>query len=151
MKAERVGSLVWLAIGLGFVYGAIRLGPGTLQEPGSGLLSLLAGGFLTLFALILFFKSFSREKEMQTRIAALWEGMNWHRSVTIAVVVLGYILGLESIGFIICSFLLIFFMLKVLGNYSWGKAVLISVITTAASYLIFSVLLKVTLPKGILF
>jgi putative tricarboxylic transport membrane protein len=151
MKAECVGSLVWLAIGLGFVYGAIRMGPGTLQEPGSGFLSLLAGGFLTLFALILFFKSFSHDQEMQTKISALWEGMNWHRSVTIAVVVLGYILGLESIGFIICSFLLIFFMLKVLGNYAWGKAVLISAITTASFYLIFSTLLKVTLPKGILF
>lgn len=151
MKAERVGSLFWLAIGLGFVYGAIRLGPGTLQEPGSGLLSLLAGGFLTLFALILFFKSFSHDKEMETKVSALWEGMNWHRSVTIAVTLLGYIMGLESIGFIICSFLLIFFMFNVLGNYSWVKAVLISVITTASSYLIFSVLLKVTLPKGILF
>jgi hypothetical protein len=149
MKAERVSSLFWIAVGLGFIYGAVQLGSGTLQEPGSGLLSLLAGCCLTLLSLILFFQSFAREKGMQIKISALWEGMKWHRPVTIGLVVLGYILALESIGFILCSLLLVFFMLKVLGNFTWGKAVLISVMTTAFSYLIFSVLLKVMLPKGI--
>ncbi len=150
MKAERVGSLFWIAVGLGFIYGSVQLGPGTLQEPGSGLLSLLAGSCLTFLSLSLFVQSFTREKGVQIKISALWEGMKWHRPVMIGLVVLGYILGLESIGFILCSLLLVFFLLKVLGNFSWGKAVLISVMTTAFSYLIFSVLLKVMLPKGIL-
>jgi hypothetical protein len=114
------------------------------------LLSLLAGSCLTLLSLILFVGSFTRGKGMQIKLSALWEGMKWHRPVMIGLVVLGYILGLESIGFILCSLLLVFFLLKVLGNFSWGKAVLISVMTTAFSYLIFSVLLKVMLPKGIL-
>jgi putative tricarboxylic transport membrane protein len=149
MKAERVSSLFWIAIGLGFIYGSVHLGLGTLQEPGSGLLSLLAGSCLTFLALILFFQSFTREKGMQIKISALWEGMKWHRPVMIGLALLGYILALESVGFIICSLLLTFFMLKVLGNFSWGKAVLISLMTTAFSYLIFSVLLKVMLPKGI--
>jgi len=75
--------------------------------------------------------------------------MKWHRSVMIALVLLGYILGLESIGFILCSLILIFLMLRVLEKYSWGKSILISVTASAFSYLIFSVLLKVMLPKGI--
>lgn len=149
MKADRVSSLFWMAIGLGFIYGSVRLGLGTLREPGSGLLSLLAGSCLALMALILFFQSFVRGKGLQIKISALWEGMKWHRPVTIGFVLLGYILGLESIGFILCSLLLIFFMLKVLENYSWGKAALISVMASTFSYLIFSVLLKVMLPKGI--
>lgn len=149
MKAERVSSLFWMAIALGFIYGSVRLGLGTLGEPGSGLLSFLAGSCLALMALILFVQSFARKKGPQIKISALWEGMKWHRPVTIGLVLLGYILGLESIGFILCSLLLIFLMLKVLENFSWGKAVLISVMASTFSYLIFSVLLKVMLPKGI--
>ena len=144
-----MSSLFWMAIGLGFIYGSIRLGLGTLREPGSGFLSLFAGSCLTLMALILFFQSFIRGKGLPSKISALWEGMKWHRPVIIGLVLLGYILALESLGFILCSLLLIFFMLKALENFSWGKAALISVMASTFSYLIFSVLLKVMLPKGI--
>ncbi len=149
MKADRASSLFWMAIGLGFIYGSVRLGLGTLGEPGSGFLSFVAGICLTLMALILFIHSFIREKALPDKISALWQGMKWHRSVMIALVLLGYILGLESIGFILCSLILIFLMLRVLEKYSWGKSILISVMASAFSYLIFSVLLKVMLPKGI--
>jgi hypothetical protein len=138
-----------MAIGLGFIYGSVRLGLGSLGEPGSGLLSFLAGSCLTLMALILFVQSFLPEKGLPDKISALWQGMKWHRSLTIALVLLGYILGLESIGFILCSSILIFLMLRVLEKYSWGKSIMISVVASAFSYLIFSVLLKVMLPKGI--
>ena len=149
MKADRVSSLFWMAIGLGFIGGSVRLGLGTLREPGSGFLSLLAGSCLTLMALILFFQSFIQGKGLPSKISALWEGMKWHRPVMIGLVLLGYILALESLGFILCSLLLILFMLKVLENFPWGKAALISAMASTLSYLIFSVLLKVMLPKGI--
>ncbi len=150
MKADRASSLFWMAIGLGFIYGSVRLGLGTLGEPGSGFLSFAAGSCLTLMALILFLQSFIRERGGTERISALWQGMKWHRSMMIGLALLGYIVGLESIGFILCSFLLIFFMLKVLEHFSWGKSFFISVTASAFSYLIFSVLLKVMLPKGML-
>lgn len=150
MKADRVSSLFWMAIGLGFIYGSVRLGLGTLGEPGSGFLSFLAGSCLTLLALILFIQSFIQGKGLPGKMSALWAGMKWHRPVMIALVLLGYILGLESIGFILCSLLLIFLMLRVLEDFSWGKSVLISVLASASSYFIFSVLLKVMLPRGVL-
>jgi len=149
LKADRVSSLFWMAIALGFIGGSFRLGLGTLEEPGSGLLSFLAGSCLALMALILFVQSFARGKGPPSKISALWEGMKWHRPVIIGLVLLGYILALESLGFILCSLLLIFFTLKALENFSWGKAALISVMASTFSYLIFSVLLKVMLPKGI--
>ncbi len=149
MKADRASSLFWLAIGLGFIYGSVRLGLGTLGEPGSGFLSFLAGSCLALLALILFIQSFIQGKGLPGKMSALWAGMKWHRPVMITSVLLGYILGLESIGFILCSLILIFLMLRVLENFSWGKSILISVMASAFSYLIFSVLLKVMLPKGI--
>jgi putative tricarboxylic transport membrane protein len=144
-----MSSLFWMAIGLGFIYGSVRLGLGTLREPGAGFLSLFAGSCLTLMALILFFQSFIRGKGLPSKSSALWEGMKWHRPVIIGLVLLGYILALESLGFILCALFLIFFMLKVLEDFSWGKSVLISVMASAFSYLIFVVLLKVMLPKGI--
>ncbi len=149
LKADRVSSLFWMAVGLGFIYGSVRLGLGTLGEPGPGFLAFTAGSCLFLMALILFLQSFFREKGLPGKISALWQGMKWHRSLIIALILLGYILSLESMGFILCSLLLIFLMLRALEKYSWGKSILISVMASAFSYLIFSVLLKVMLPKGI--
>ena len=58
MSAERVSALFWLTVGLISIYGSTHLGFGTLREPGSGFLSLLAGCFICLMAIIVFFQSY---------------------------------------------------------------------------------------------
>lgn len=148
MKAEQAGSLFWLAIGLISIYGSIRLGLGVLREPGSGFLSFLAGSFLGLMALILFFHSFLRGRGLSAKVSALWEGVNWRRPVIVSLLTLGYIIFLERLGFFITSFLLIFVILKWLENFLWKKAILIPALTLGASYLLFILFLKVNLPKG---
>ena len=150
VKTDRLSSLFWLAIGLGAVGGSFHLGLGTLREPGSGLLSFLGGVSLSLMAVILFLTSFLREKENPSGISALWEGVRWHRAVIVVFALLAYILFLERIGFILISWLVIFVLLKGLEKYSWRMAGLIALLASTLAYLIFSVSLKVMLPRGLL-
>lgn len=149
MSAERVSALFWLTVGLISVYGSIHLGFGTLREPGSGFLSFLAGCFICLMAIIVYFQPFFSGERPPVKISALWQGLRWHRPITIAFLTLGYILALERIGFLLSGFLLLFIILKGVENLSWRKAILIPLSTLGVSDLLFHFILKATLPKGI--
>jgi putative tricarboxylic transport membrane protein len=75
--------------------------------------------------------------------------VNWHRSLVISLITLGFILLLEGLGFFITSFLLLFLIFRYVERLSWGKAIIIPVLTLSITYLLFNVFLKSTLPKGI--
>ena len=149
MNTDRVSSLFWLAVALLAVYGSVHLGVGTLREPGSGFLAFLAGGFIGLMAILVFIQTFFRGKEFQQQIVVLWKGVAWHRPLVIALLMVGYILVLERIGFLLSSLLIILIMLRGLERLSWIKAISVSFAASAVSYLLFGVLLSATLPKGI--
>jgi putative tricarboxylic transport membrane protein len=149
MNADRVSSLFWLIVGLVTIYGSAQLGLGSLHEPGSGFLSFLAGGFISLVAVVIFLQSFIRWRGVPLNLGIFWAGVNWHRSVTISLLTLGFILALEGLGFFITSFLLLLILFKWVEKFSWNKAIIIPVLTLGFTYLLFNVFLKATLPKGI--
>ena len=149
LSAERVSALFWLTVGLISIYGSIHLGFGTLREPGSGFLSFLAGCFICLMSIIVFFQSLFSGDRSHVKTSALWRDLRWHRPITIGFLTLGYILALEKVGFLLCGFLLLFIILKGVENLSWRKAILIPVLTLGVSYLLFHFILKASLPKGI--
>lgn len=149
MNADRVSSLFWLVVGLVTIYGSVQLGLGSLHEPGSGFLSFLAGGFISLVAIVIFLQSFIRWRGVPLNLHVFWAGVNWHRSAIISLLTLGFILALEGLGFFLASFLLLFILFKWVEKFSWNKAIIIPVLTLGFTYLLFNVLLKATLPKGI--
>lgn len=149
MKADRTSSLFWLAVALMAVYGAIQLGVGRLQQPGSGFLSFLAGSFICLMALIVFFQSFLKGKGFQAKIPTLWEGVNWRRPLVIGLLLVAYILALERVGFLLTTFIILGVMFKGVENLPWWKTTLLSASGSVASFLLFDTLLKASLPKGI--
>ena len=71
MQAERAGGLFWFAVGLISIYGSIKLGLGTLREPGPGFLSFLAGCFISLMAAIVFLQSFLQRQEVVAKLLSL--------------------------------------------------------------------------------
>jgi len=144
-----VGSLFWFAVGLISIYGSIKLGVGTLREPGSGFLSFLAGGSISLMAMVIFLQSFLRRGELLVKLSALWEGVRWRRPVAIGLILVAYILALERTGFLITSLTTLFVLFKIVEKLSWVKAILISVSISGVSFCLFNYLLKATLPRGI--
>jgi putative tricarboxylic transport membrane protein len=150
MNANRMGSLFWLAMGLISLYGSYYLGLGKMREPGSGFLPFLAGCFISLMAIIVLLQSFTPRKEARAKLAALWEGVNWRRSLIISLLILGFILALEKLGFILSSFMLMFILFRWVEKFSWSRAIFIPLVTLGCTYLLFDFFLKATLPKGIL-
>jgi putative tricarboxylic transport membrane protein len=149
VTAERIGSIFWLGIGLFTIFGSFQVEVGTLREPGSGFVPLLAGSFICLLALIVFFRSFRGRGGIQAKLSTLWEGVEWRRPIVIGVVMIAYILALKKGGFLVTSFLLLFVILKGTEKYSWKKAFLISALASTFTFLLLGVALKATLPRGI--
>ena len=60
-----------------------------------------------------------------------------------------YFLFLEYLGFVIVSFLLMFFLFLWVGRQRWYVAFLSAVICIGLAYVLFEILLKSNLPRGV--
>lgn len=150
MKADQISGVFWVLFALYFMYGSNRLGLGSLRQPGSGFFPFVCSSFILLMAIIVLIQSFIRGMGLPTKVSALWKGVSWQRATGIALIMLGYILVLERIGFVLTAFILLLMLLKVVEGQSWKKALVISFLATTASHVIFNILLKTALPRGIL-
>jgi len=150
LNTDRVSSLFWLALGLVSMYGSVQLGLGTLREPGSGFLPFLAGCFISLIALGISVKSFIQWRSVRLNFASLWMEADWRRPAVIGLLILGFILALEKLGFILSGLLLLLALFRWVEKFSWKKALIIPALTLGFSYLLFNVFLKATLPRGFL-
>jgi putative tricarboxylic transport membrane protein len=148
MGPDRLSSLVWLAFGLFCIYGAVLLDLGNFREPGTGFFPFVSGCFITLLALIVFVKSLLGRKTPQGRISEIWKGLSWSRPLAVGLIMLGYILFLDRIGFVLTSLVLLFLMLKWVERLPTWKSLVLSASASACTYLLFNVLLKATLPTG---
>ena len=59
-----------------------------------------------------------------------------------------YILLIEVLGYLVDTFLFIVFLMKAVEREKWPLTLLIAVVTTAALFLTFQVLLQITLPSN---
>lgn len=126
---------------------AIQLEIGTPQSPGSGFMIFGAAGVLGLLALRQFAKSlrFQGREAKQTSKAIRWKRV---ASVILANIV--YIFLLQPVGYLLCTFLLLCFLFQVHEKGRWVSAVGGAALTSLLSYLVFSRMLQLHLPRGVI-
>jgi len=61
-----------------------------------------------------------------------------------------YVVALEPLGYLLATVVMMFVQLRWVENRSWKSSSVIAVLTAVLSLLIFQVLLKVTLPEGLI-
>ncbi len=127
---------------------SLRFGFGTFAAPGPGFLSFCAGCLLTGFSLTLAIRDIRKRPSAQGE--GIFEQVLWKRWMITFAGLVGYMLLLEALGFIVCTFLLIAFLLAFVEPQRWIVVLLMATVTTAGSYLLFQVILKTQLPPGIL-
>lgn len=105
------------------------------------------GLLLFLLSLHLFLKNFFSSKDEEGKGAAL---VNWKLNILIIGMLIFYAGILERLGFLLGVFILISVLFAVSKTMKWyvivGSALLIAV----ASHILFSVLLRIGLPLGVL-
>jgi hypothetical protein len=142
-------SLFWVTVSLVILEEARLLPFGTLSRPKAGFYPFILGVILGLLSLALVAKSWLGAKGGGGAVS--FPDRTGCRNVlfTLAAMFLFY-LFFESVGFLLTTFGLIFLLVKFVDPQRWLYSFCVAVVVAIVSYLLFEVLLKANLPKGLL-
>ena len=142
MRKLSGSSLLLLLFSCFICIQSYRLNLGTLNSPGPGLFPFGAGLILGLLALIVILQS--PREDGPERI----EGKGNLKIALVLFALVAYGLFLERVGFLVTTFGLLVFLLKVIVSQRWARVLISALLSTLTSYVIFQIWLKAQLPKG---
>jgi putative tricarboxylic transport membrane protein len=145
--SDFLASLCLLVLTCWVAKQALRMGIGGLHSPGPGFLVFFASSMLGILALHLLVKSAQRSgKAVQVE-----RGTKHHtRVVWVVLSLAGYTLFVSSVGYLLVTFALLFFLFAMLqkGKKRWLSAAATAAAVSVVTYLVFSVWFKLSLPAG---
>jgi putative tricarboxylic transport membrane protein len=141
-------NLFWLLFSLITCIEAYRLKLGTIHEPGPGFFPFGAGFIMLILSLAALLQS--RAKKQKVEETSRQETFRWWNMLIILTAITAYALSLEKIGFLINTFLFMCLLLKVVEPQTWKTAIIGGLTTTLAANLVFNVVFRTQIPKGIL-
>ncbi|MDI7259464.1 MAG: tripartite tricarboxylate transporter TctB family protein [Thermodesulfobacteriota bacterium] len=141
-------NLFWLLFSLIICIEAYRLKLGAFNKPGPGFFPFSAGLIMLILSLSALFQSIKKKNNVDK--ATRQEPFRWWNIVIILTAVTAYAFSLEKIGFLINTFLFMCLLLKVVEPQTWKTAIIGGLITTIAANLIFNVIFRAQIPRGIL-
>lgn len=145
-KYYGAGGFLWFFIGISTCIGSVRLDLGGISKPGSGFVPFLSGALMAVSGLILIFTRRSKEEVKSEKI---WVKENWKKVFCAILAMLGYVILLDLLGFVVTTFIFLFFLFKLTEPKKWVMPLVYSGSAVVLSYLIFSVWLQSEFPKGI--
>jgi putative tricarboxylic transport membrane protein len=149
MKAfDKGSSLFCLLISIAVFIESIRLGVGTLQNPGRGLITLGAAGILGILSLALFLQACLRKEAGERRPTFAGEFQKRIAFVLIALALYAWVMPL--LGYLISTFLLMSFLFWILERRRMPMVLASSIAATLMTYLVFSKWLNCQFPDGVL-
>ena len=148
-RGDQVTGIIVLAFSLALMEGSRRLPPSATFGPGAGFLPFWLGALMAVLSSLLLVKA------CRQPVAAADKALFPNRRVLIPVgatigSLAAYILVLDRLGFLLGTGLLTAFLLGVVEREKWPTAVLVAVLNSVGLYVIFHVLLGVSLPKSAL-
>ena len=144
-RVERIYGIVIFCLGLAILWAGRTLTFGSFRSPGSGMFPALIAILMLVLSLILIVlppRTESRGPSVSGKVLV--------RVCAVFASLVLYALLLEFLGFLIVSFVLTVFLFAVFGSEQYGFAVLKALALTGFAYVLFEILLKSNLPKGLL-
>ena len=142
---DRISGIVVFLLGATILWQGRHLTTGSLRSPGPGFFPLLLAAVMIILA---FFLIVPGKKKESARESSSFPSIG--RLSIVFVALLAYFFFLESLGFIIVSFFLMAFLFIVMASQKWHLALLQSFIFVGMAYILFEVLLKSQLPRGVM-
>ena len=139
-------SLIGLAGYLMFEGRALRFG--TMRVPQTAFFPSVLAVLLLCFSLIALVQAF-RQSETGPAPGKI-EIAGWFRIGATLATLVGFAAALESLGFLLSTFLLMMLLLRAIEAPPWSKVIVVALATALAAYLLFDWLLGIPLPVGVL-
>lgn len=141
---QLASSLLVLVLGIAAAWLAYGYGLGSLERPGPGLWPFVVSVLIVVLGVVLLVRGRSLDDAEKFTRASLLVLVGAATFVALGVL-------LPVVGFEIPAVLLGIVWLRFLGGESWRSTIVISVLTTAAFYLLFLYALSIPLPHLIAF
>jgi putative tricarboxylic transport membrane protein len=132
-----------LAFGAAAAFESAKLPFGTIHNPGQGFFPWWTSVVVVLLATILLIQALKLRAS-----TALDKSGRIAKVVALLVVLAAYTFLLDPLGYPICTFLLVLFMLRVLDPQRWTVALSMAALTAVGTYVVFATWLSVPLPRG---
>jgi putative tricarboxylic transport membrane protein len=146
-RADQITGVVVLMFSVFVMVGAWRMPPSATFGPGAGFLPFWCGALLALLSFLLILSGVRRPVVAAAK-ALFPRGRGLLALAALVAGLTAYILTLEVLGFLIGTGLLTAYLLGVVGKEKWSTAVVVAVLNSAGLYLVFQVLLGVSLPAN---
>jgi putative tricarboxylic transport membrane protein len=150
MVAKQIGwteGVFWTAIGVIVCVLALKFDLGSFTEPGPGFVAFFAGLLLCGLGLIMIVSGlFTRRQAASEEESA--GATPWARLLYTLSLLLGYVLFLNSLGYVLCTFFLLWGMTYDRKKKNLLSSLLFSGITVLVSFLVFETWLRCQLPRG---
>jgi len=144
-----ISSLFWMIVGAGICYGGVDLELGTLHDPGSGFMFFWVGIIMMGFSVSIFVRAI-RGQAGKGELKTLWSDVHWKKIFSVLIALFLYAYAFNSLGFTLCTVLLLIFLFKAVEPQKWSVAIMGAVLSTLIAYVVFQLWLGSQLPKGLL-
>ena len=144
---DQTSSLFWLLVSIAVFVESIRLGIGTVHDPGRGFITFGASGILGILSLALFFQASVGKEEIERE--PLFAGKLWKRVLFVLVSLAVYSRVMPVLGYLITTFVLMALLFWLLERKKILLVVLSSFLATLLTYLVFSKWLNCQFPDGL--
>jgi putative tricarboxylic transport membrane protein len=144
---DQASSLFWLAVSISVLIGSLRMGMGTLRNPGMGFLAFGASGLLGILSLTLFLKTIWRKEE--SSVESIFANTFWKRIVLVLIILFAYAKLMPQAGYLVSTFILMTVLFWTVKGQKWWGVLTSSFLTTIITYYVFSRWLNIQFPEGL--
>lgn len=145
---ERLVALALLVASGGYLFLSLPLPRGTTARPGPGFFPFAIGTFLCVVSVSYLVASLRGATGVATAAAPFAPDAR-RRVLFAASTLIGSCLLMPVAGYPIVAFVFVAVLLRALGGRQWVVIALTALVSAAASYYLFAVLLGVPLPRGL--
>jgi len=145
-RGDLLSGVFCLACAVGLCWRAVQLGLGRVSDPGPGFTIFLASTALGLLSLLLVISSLGRREGGNEQPP---DAIRWGKIALILLSLVVYGIVLRTAGFVLSTFLLVVFFLRILERKQWHVALLWGVGMAAGTYAVFELWLQARLPVGL--
>jgi hypothetical protein len=149
-KTYLIHDIVWISFAFLVCLGGLKLGFGSFQQPHAGFMPFLSGLVLGLLALADLISGVVSRWKQEKADKDIWPSIHWGKLFFTLVLLFIYTILFNTLGFIIATIPLLFFLYRLMEPRPWWVAFIASVITTGLFYLGFKLGLDSQLPSGFL-
>jgi len=148
-RADQITGIVMLVFSLAVMEGARRMPPSGTFGPGAGFLPFWLGVAMAALSILLLVTA-TREPATAGGRAPFPTGWKLLPILETIGGLAAFIVLLETLGFLFSIALLTAFLLRIVERAGWGTTLVVAVANAGALYVVFKIMLGVSLPKNTL-